>query len=147
MRNDVLNAPPQPSMTALVSGILTDIEQLIVEQTALLRHELREDMRKARAGAIFLGGGLGVTLVGSLLFCLMPPYLLHWAVPELPLWACFGIVGAVFLLLGGGAVYAALKNFQAAAALPESVAALKENVRCLLKPKQSSSKWSRREPR
>jgi len=134
MRNDVLNGSSAPSMTALVGDIVTDIEQLFVQQTQLIRLEVRDDLRKARTGAFYLGAGLGVMLVGGLLFCLMPPYLLNWAT-ELPLWACFGIFGAVFLLLGGGAVYAALKKFQDAASLPESVAALKENVTCLLRRK------------
>jgi hypothetical protein len=122
-------------MTALAGDVLAGVEQLVVQQLQLLRHELRQDLRQARTAAIFLGAGLGVTLVGGLLFCLMPPYWLHWSVPELPLWACFGSAGGVFLLLGGGAVYTALEKFQASAALPESLAALKENVACLLKPK------------
>jgi hypothetical protein len=121
-------------MTALVGGIVSDVEQLFVQQTRLLRLEIREDIRKARTGAFFLGAGLGVTLIGGLLFCLMMPYLLSWAT-GLPLWASFGIMGVVFLFVGGGAVYAALKKFQSAMSLPESTAALKENVTCLLRQK------------
>jgi hypothetical protein len=134
MRNDVLNGSSGTSMTALVGGIVTDIEQLIVQQTRLIRLEIRDDLRKARTGALFLGAGLGVTLIGGLLFCLMMPYLLTWAT-GLPEWASFGIMGALFLLVGGGAVYAALKKFQSAMSLPESTAALKENVTCLLRQK------------
>jgi hypothetical protein len=135
MRTDVRNGASHPSVTSLVSGIVGDVEQLIVQQGQLIRLEIREDLRQARTGTIFLGAGFGITLVGGLLFCLMPAYLLNWLVPELPLWACFGITGFVFLLLGGGAVYTALKKFQSAASLPESAAALKENVRCLLRAK------------
>jgi uncharacterized membrane protein YqjE len=135
MRNDVLNGSSQTSMTTLLSGILTDIERLLVQQTRLLRLEIREDLRKARMGAIYLAAGLGVTFMGGLLFSLMVPYLLNWLFPALPLWACFAITGFVFFLVGGGVVYAALKKIQAAAALSESVATLKENVTCLLKPK------------
>jgi len=134
MRNDVLNGSSGQSMTALVGGIVTDIEQLFVQQTQLIRLEIRDDLRKARTGALFLGAGLGVTLIGGLLFCLMMPYLLNWAT-GLPLWACFGIMGAVFLLVGGGAMYAALKKFQSAVTMPESAAALKENLTCLLRRK------------
>lgn len=132
MRNDVLNGASPPSMSSLVSGILADVQQLIMQQTQLVRLEIREDLRKARTGAIFLGAGLGVTAVGLLLFCLMLPYLLWW-LTELPLWACFGIFGVIFLLIGAGASYAAVKKFQDAASLPESTAALKENVACLLR--------------
>jgi hypothetical protein len=134
MRTDVRNGSTATSLTSLVGGIVTDVEQLIAQQTQLLRLEIREDLHKARTGALFLGAGLGITLVGGLLFCLMPAYLLHWAT-GLPLWASFGIVGTVFLFLGGGALYAALKKFQHAADLSDSAAALKENVICLLRRK------------
>jgi len=121
-------------MSALMGGILTDVEQLIVQQTQLIRLEIREDLLKARTGAMFLGAGLGVTVVGGLLFCVTLPLLLNWLTGDmLPLWACFGIFGVVFLLLGGGAMYAALKKFQGAVSLPESTTALKENVTCLLR--------------
>ena len=132
MRTDVPNGASSPSMSSLVSGILADVQQLIVQQTRLVRLEIREDLAKARTGAIFLGAGLGITAIGGLLFCLMLPYLLWW-LTSLPLWACFGIFGVVFLLGGAGASYAALKKFQSAASLPESTAALKENVACLLR--------------
>jgi hypothetical protein len=132
MRTDVPNGVSPPSMSSLVSGILADVQQLIAQQTQLVRLEIREDLRKARTGAIFLGVGLGVTAIGGLLFCFMLPYLLWW-LTDLPLWACFGIFGVVFLLAGAGASYTALKKFQDAAALPESTAALKENVACLLR--------------
>jgi hypothetical protein len=134
MRNDVLNGSSQPSMMSLMSGIVADVEQLIVQQTQLIRLEIREDLRKARTGAIFLGAGLGITVVGGLLFLVTLPLFLWW-LTEMPLWACFAIFGVVFLLIGGGAMYAALRKFQDATALPESAAALKENVRCLLRPK------------
>jgi hypothetical protein len=134
MRNDVLNGASAPSMSSLASGILADVQQLIAQQTQLVRLEIREDLRKARTGAIALGAGLGVAAVGGLLLCFMLPYLLFWATNAvIPLWACFGIFGVVFLFVGGGAVYAAVKKFQDAAALPESAASLKENVACLLR--------------
>jgi hypothetical protein len=108
----------------------------MVQQAQLLRLEIREDLHKARTGAIYLGASLGITLVGGLLFCLMLPYLLYWATNEtLPLWACFGIFGVVFLGVGGGAAYAAMQKFRDAASLPETTATLKENVACLLRRK------------
>jgi hypothetical protein len=133
MRTEVHNGS-SPSATTLVSGILTDVQQLMAQQTQLLRLEIREDLRKARTGAIFLGVGVGITAVGGLLFCFMLPYLLNWLTSGvLPLWACFGIFGVVFLLVGGGAAFTAMKKFQDAASLSESTASLKENMACLLR--------------
>jgi drug/metabolite transporter (DMT)-like permease len=132
MRNEATNGASQPSMTTLVSGILADVQQLMAQQTHLLRLEIREDLRKARTGAIFLGAGLGVVAAGGLLLSFMLPLLLHW-LTDWPEWVCFGIVGVLLLSLGGGAVYAAAQKFRDAASLPESTATLKENMACLLR--------------
>jgi len=132
MRNEATNGASQPSMTTLVSGILADVQQLMAQQTHLLRLEIREDLRKARTGAIFLGAGLGVVAAGGLLLSFMLPLLLHW-LTDWPEWVCFGIVGVLLLSLGGGAVYVAAQKFRDAASLPESTATLKENMACLLR--------------
>lgn len=132
MRTDTRNGSSQPSMTTLVSGILTDVQQLLAQQTRLLRLEIREDLRKARTGALFLGAGLSVVAVGGLLLCVMLPLLLHW-LTQWPEWICFGIVGILLLFVGGGAAYAAVQKFQDAASLPESTTTLKENMACLLR--------------
>jgi protein-S-isoprenylcysteine O-methyltransferase Ste14 len=132
MRNDTLNGSAQPSMTTLMSGILTDVQQLLAQQMRLLRLEIRDDLRKARTGAIFLGAGLGVTAIGGLLLCVMLPLLLH-TLTDWPEWVCFGIFGILFLFIGGGAAYAAMKKFQDAVSLPESTTTLKENITCLLR--------------
>lgn len=132
MRNDTLNGSEQASVTNLVSGILSDVQQLMAQQTRLLRLEIREDLRKARTGAIVLGAGLGVAAVGGLLLCVMLPLLLH-ALTDWPQWVCFGIFGILFLFLGSGAVYAAMKRIRDASSLPESTTTLKENLTCLLR--------------
>lgn len=132
MRNATRNGSSSESMTTLVSGILSDVQQLLAQQMRLLRLEIREDLRTARAGAIYLGVGIGVAAVGGLLLCVMLPLLLC-ALTAWPEWVCFGIFGVLFLFIGGGAVYAALKKFPSAASLPETTTTLKENVTCLLR--------------
>jgi uncharacterized membrane protein YqjE len=132
MRNDTLNGSSSPSMTALVSGILTDVQNLLAQQMRLLRLEIREDLQKARTGAFFLGAGLGVAAIGGLLLCVMLPLLLTW-LTGWPEWVSFCIFGVVFLFIGGGATFAALKKFQDAASLPETTTTLKENLTCLLR--------------
>lgn len=132
MQTDVRNGPSGPSMSALMGGILTDVQQLMAQQTQLLRLEIREDLRKARSGAIFLGAGLGVAAIGGLFLCVALPLLLH-ALTDWPQWVCFGIFGILFLFIGGGAAYAAMKLFKEAASLPETTTTLKENITCLLR--------------
>jgi protein-S-isoprenylcysteine O-methyltransferase Ste14 len=132
MRSDTLNGSEQPSMTTLVGGILTDAQELMAQQARLLRLEIREDLRKARTGAVFLGAGLGVAAVGGLFLCVMLPLLLH-ALTNWPEWICFGIFGVLFFFIGLGATYAAVKKFQAAATLSETTTTLKENFTCLLR--------------
>ncbi|MHB1426946.1 MAG: phage holin family protein [Gemmataceae bacterium] len=132
MRNDTLNGSELPSMTTLVSGILGDVQHLMAQQTRLLRLEIREDLHKARTGTIFLGAGLGVAAVGGLLLCVALPLLLN-ALTLWPQWICFGIFGLLFLFIGAGAAYAAMKKFEGAAFLPESTTTLKENLTCLLR--------------
>jgi hypothetical protein len=68
---------------------------------------------------------VGATLIGFMLV-----YLLNGLAPDtLPLWACFGIVGAGVALVGGIVAYAAVARFKTFNPLPdESVQAFKENV-------------------
>ena len=81
------------SVTSLVSGILNDAQDLFKQQVDLLKHELREDIRKTKDASLVLGLAVGLLLLGAVLLSFMLAYLLSWAMPELPLWACFGIVG------------------------------------------------------
>src|SRR5437762_14370296 len=60
----------------------------------------KSDVRKSGEAALSLAAGAAVLAVGVGLLCFMLVYLLHWAVPALPLWACYGLVGAVLLGLG-----------------------------------------------
>src|ERR1700730_10262757 len=105
-------SPPDRSVTTLVSGIIADAQHLIQQQLAMFRQEIRDDLRKSRDAALAMGVGIGITLIGSALLLIMLPLLLHWAAPELPLWACFGIVGGVLTAVGGILVYVGVKKFE-----------------------------------
>jgi len=129
-------SPPDRSITTLVSGIIADAQRLIQQQLAMFRQEIRDDLRKAGYAAISLAAGAGITLVGSVLLLLMLPLLLNWAVPELPLWVCFGIVGGVLAAVGGVLVYAGVKKLEAFNPLSDkSVEAFKENFKWTTTPK------------
>jgi hypothetical protein len=134
-----LQSPPEQSMVSLVSGIVDDVHLLITQQVKLTRAEVQDDLRKAGGVAVILAAGAGVLLLGAILVCLMLVYLLHWLtspagtdLASVPLWACFGIVGAAFGVLGAGLMAAGKKKYDSTSLLPENAAhAFKENVECL----------------
>jgi hypothetical protein len=134
MAND-LRTGSQPSVTSLVTGIASDLQDLLAQQLALFKAEVESDLTRTKEAALVLAGGLGVAVVAGILLCLMLVFLLQWAT-ELPLWACYGIIGCGLALVGGTLVYVGRKRFESFNPLPDqSVRALKENVQCLTNPK------------
>src|SRR5262249_31138196 len=109
---------------------------------ALLRSEVREDLRKTRDAALPIGLGGLVALLGGGLLTFLLVHLLHWATDfRLALWACFGIVGGGLAVLGAVLIYMGKKRFDAFNPLPDETAqALKENIQWITKPTQSASK-------
>lgn len=123
--------------TELVSGIITDAQDLIKQQMALLRSEVREDFRKTKEAAVLLMGGLVVVHIAAIILSLMLVHLLiATTATTLPPWACYGIVGAGLALLGGGLTMMARSKFNSFNPLPDqSAQAVKENVRWMTNPK------------
>jgi hypothetical protein len=129
-----LQSPPEPNLTALVSGILDDAQELFRQQALLLRREIQEDVRKTKEAAIPLLIGLWLALLGSIL--LSATLALVLVAAGLPEWASFAIVGTAIFLFGGGLFYVGKKKFDSFDPLPEqSAEALKENLEWLAKPK------------
>jgi hypothetical protein len=125
-----------PSMTHLVSGIIADAQELMKQQLALFRTEVKEDVRRTKDALIALVCGLALLSVGGILLCFMLVYGLQAAVPQIPLWGCFGIVGGILAIGGGIAFFGALRNFREFNPLPDqSAQALKENVQWITQPR------------
>jgi hypothetical protein len=129
MANDLQGAT-EPSMASLVGGIVNDAQTLIKQEMALAKREVTDELHKARDAAIALGIGIGLTAVGSLLLSLMLVYLLQWASSErLTLWACYGIVGAALMVVGGGLLFLGKRRAGAVHLMPEqTMATMKDNV-------------------
>ena len=116
------------SVTSLVKGIVSDGQDLINQQLALFRAEIKDDFRRTMGLLLVLASGAMMVAVGGALLCFMLVHLL-FSMATLPLWSCFGIVGASVALLGGIVAYVAIGKFKTFNPLPdESVQALKENV-------------------
>jgi hypothetical protein len=138
MATEVQNPTETNSVASLVSGIVTDVQDLIKQQLQLTRKEIEADFRKTREAASVLALGVGIFFFGGFAFCLMLAHLIHFlAIPAgyvrdtatIPLWGCYGIVAAVFLVVGGCIAFAGKKKFDSFNPLPdESAQVLKENI-------------------
>ena len=131
-----LQTESEVSVTKLVSGIFTDAQQLINQQLALLRHEIKDDLHKTKEAGLFLTLSIVIALVGSILLSLMLAELLSWTAPTLPLWASYGIVGALITAFGCGLFFAGIQKLKSLNILPDqSVQALKETIQWKTNPK------------
>jgi hypothetical protein len=135
MSTDLKTAPEAP-VTALVSGIIGDAQDLLKQQLQLFKHELQAEFRLTVEALLAFAVGACVGFAGILMAAMTLAYLLQWTAPELPLWACFGIVGLVLLVASAALCYAGklkLESFRATT--EEGLHALKENVQWITNPK------------
>jgi len=123
-----------PSVAELVTGIVHDAQNLLGQQLALFKQEVREDIQKARDAALSLALGSSLLLVGAIMLCLMCVYLLH-ELAEFRLWSSFAIVGGVLTLVGGVLAYIGREQLRTVHPIPEKTAkALEENLEWKTKP-------------
>jgi Putative Actinobacterial Holin-X, holin superfamily III len=118
---------PEQSAASLVHGIMADVQQLIQQQLVMFRQEIQDTLSQVLYAAITLAVASGITAVGSGMLLLMLPLLLNWYAPELPLWACFGIVGGTIAVVGGIGIFAGVRKVQSCHPLSsQAVEAFKE---------------------
>jgi len=136
---------PEQSMSSLVTGIVSDVQDLVKQQLLLMRREIEEDLRKSKEAASIIVLGAGVLLLGAIPLCLMLVHLLHWASfppgtdpdpARFPLWAAHGVVGAVLFILGGVLVFVGRQKLASVNPMQNpATEALQENVQWLTTPK------------
>ena len=61
----------EPSVAVLLGGIVNDAKELLVQEVALTKLEVRDELRKAKTAALALGIGIGVVASGGMLLMLM----------------------------------------------------------------------------
>src|SRR5262245_60658942 len=87
-----------PSITALVSGIVNDAQQLIRQEIALARRAVTQELNKTTRAAAAFAAAAAVGVLSVVLLSLMLVYLLNWLTNDtLPVWACYGIIGGLYL--------------------------------------------------
>jgi hypothetical protein len=124
-----------PTVTGLVSGIVNDAQELMRQQVAMARAEVRAEVRRASQAAALLSVGAVVLVPAAILLCNMLVYALHEQA-GFSRWASYGIVGGVTVVIGAALVAAGIGRFRSFNPLPDqTVEAFKENVRWMTNPK------------
>jgi uncharacterized membrane protein YqjE len=135
MANETASPPEGQTVTGLVSGIVSDAQELVKQQVALVRAELKADFRRTVQAAALLAAGSLVLVPVVFLLCNMFVYVLHERA-DLSLWASYGIVGAALAVVGGTLIGIGVARFRSFNPLPDQSAdAIKENVRWMTNPK------------
>ena len=126
---------PQPSITELISGIMTDAQTLFKQQIQMFRAEFKEDVRRTTNAAQYMGLGIGIAAIGALFIIFAAVHLLNW-LTLIALWGCFAIVGGVLMFAGFLAFRAGRNAFQKFSPLPDkTIHALQENVSWITNPR------------
>jgi Putative Actinobacterial Holin-X, holin superfamily III len=123
----------EPTLAQLVGDLVDDAKQLLRQELTLAKHEIHEELSKAKLALLSLGIGIGIAAIGGLLLIAMLVHLLN-ALTTLPLWTCYGIVGGVCAILGILLLYRSKRQIAQIDMVPQqTVETMKENVRWIKK--------------
>ncbi len=121
----------EPSFVSLLGGIATDATELLLQEMKLTKLEVKYELGKAKSAAIALGFGIATIAAGGILLMLTLVHLLD-ALTVIPLWGCYGIVGGVLGVLGGGLLATGKKKAEDLDVVPEpTVERIKETAQWL----------------
>lgn len=96
------SSPHKVSFGRLIGDIVTDAKDLFAKEISLVKLEIRDELRQTKSAVISYAVGFGILTVGGLLVLQMLVHLLQ-ELTAWPLWACYGVFGAVCLL--GGIIF------------------------------------------
>jgi len=119
-----------PGVAKLLGGIVQDARKLFVEQLTLFQVEIKNDVRRTLTALNPILLGVGVMLVSLVLLGIAGAYLLCWAIPALPLWGGFGIVGVTAAIVGGLLILRGKSMLDTVSPTPDvAIGELKETIR------------------
>jgi hypothetical protein len=122
------NSTNEASVSDLISGLVNDAQQLVHREIDLAKREVAIEVGKVKQGAVALGIGAGLAVVGALLLAHMLVYLVQ-TLTGLSLWVSYLIVGAVFAIGGGLLLMQGIRRMKDVDPLPrETIESVKEDI-------------------
>ena len=116
------------SVADLIGGLVSDAQLLVRREIDLARREVTIEIDKVKQGAVALGIGAGVVLIGALLLAHMLVYLVQ-NLTGLSLWVSYLIVGAIFAIAGGLLLMQGIKRMQDVDPVPrETIESVRKDV-------------------
>jgi len=122
------NRTSDTSVSDLISGLVNDAQQLVHREIDLAKREVAIEVDKVKQGAVALGIGAGLAVIGALLLGHMLVYLVQ-TLTGLSLWVSYLIVGAIFAIGGGLLLMQGIKRMQTVDPVPrETIESVKEDI-------------------
>jgi hypothetical protein len=128
MATDLHPSPPESaSLTGLVTGIVEDAQELLQQQLALFRSELKQDLRQSKemASSFAIGAVLALVAAGLLttMLVFLVQYLTGWH-----LVGCYALVGGIVAAAAGGFIWYAVRKLERFKPLDQTAEAISENL-------------------
>ncbi|HEY7166044.1 MAG TPA: phage holin family protein [Candidatus Binatia bacterium] len=134
------------SWSALVTGIVNDVTKLFAQEIQLATLEIREDIRAAKVFLISLVIGLTIALIGVVMLFVMFVYLIYEN-SRLSLWASYGIVAAVAIVVGAIVLLVAKRKAANVDFIPQrATEAVKEDIGWISSSIKTSNSGNRHAP-
>lgn len=116
------------SIPDIVREALQDAQELVRSEIALARTEVRHEVKRVGTGAAMLAAAAVAGVIGLVLLLTTAA----WALTELlqwPVWAGFGVVALVTLLIAGLLAMMARGRLAGAPHMPLTMDTMKENMK------------------
>ena len=115
-------------IVGLAGLVVQDAERLLGQHARLIRSELRQGLRAVPPAVASIGAGSGLAAAGAGFGLLMVVHGLHRST-RLPLWGCYGLVGAALAAAGTGLIVRGARRVARIDVVPrETMEALREDL-------------------
>jgi len=116
---DTLASSEDTSLSSLLGGIVSDLQELMEDHLHLMKLEVQDDFQKSKDAMLPMVIGSSFLLAAFILFFVMLVGWLSWLEPAIPWFGWSGIVGVGSAALAGILLYMAKRKWELVNPLPE----------------------------